>query len=716
MKAHHPFGLLCFLFVFAMLGASADAQPCVPASTAAGALDTCFGTDGKVMTDITPDRDFSRALAIQPDGKIIVAGIAGYSATANNADCLVVRYNTDGSLDTSFDGDGIVTTDIGPGTVDDDYCRGLALQPDGKIVIAGRSFVSPTTYGLVVIRYNPDGSLDTTFDGDGKAQFEMPTIIEMYGFALQPDGRILVAGRSFLNPGFAGIIVRFRSNGLIDESFGTNGSTTAGLAGIFSLALYPNGAIVAAGSQNPDPASPAFAISRLNSNGTPDMFFGNNGIVTFHPTFNDQLWFVKIRFDNQIFVGGHSSVNQGDARGAFLRYNPNGTLGQSVIDNDMRAIWNMTFQTDGKALAVGQSINPANGFTIRRYLDVNVPDTSFGTGGATYLKFLPANVPEASSVNAIAMTPDGKIVAAGSVTEENNTTSGYRLAITRLYSGLIPPHPERFDFDGDRKADLSIFRPSSGQWWYAKSSNGGSAAFQFGAETDTLAPGDYTGDGKTDIAVWRSSTGEWFVLRSEDYSYYSLPFGVSGDIPRPSDFDGDGKIDFVLYRPSQKFWYRVNAYGVTSFGQFGETGDKPVIGDFDGDGKSDKAIFRPVTGDWWWQSSLDGATRITHWGTSTDILAPADYDGDGKTDFAVYRPSEGNWYIYSGATNSSSILKFGISEDKPVPADYDGDGKADIAVFRPSTGIWYLQRSTAGFAAQQFGISTDIPVANAFLR
>ena len=163
--------ICCIFIVLFALTASVSGQ-CVPSSTAAGAIDTCFGTNGTVTTDITADRDYSRALALQSDGKIVVAGISGYSATAANADFTVVRYNTDGSLDTTFDGDGIVITDIGPGTNDDDYCRGMAIQPDGKIIIGGRSFLSTTTYGLVAVRYNSDGSLDTTFDSDGKAQFE----------------------------------------------------------------------------------------------------------------------------------------------------------------------------------------------------------------------------------------------------------------------------------------------------------------------------------------------------------------------------------------------------------------------------------------------------------------------------------------------------------------------------------------------------------------
>jgi len=702
--------LLLLLFSAAVI----NRAQCVPASTAAGALDTCFGTGGKVTTDITADRDYSRGLAIQSDGKIVVAGISGYSATAGNADFTVVRYNTDGSLDTSFDTDGIVITDFGPGTNDDDYCRGLAIQPDGKIVVAGRSFVTPATYALAVIRYNADGSLDTTFDGDGKAQFEMPAIIEMYAFALQPDGKIIVGGRafSFSTNSFNGLIARFNSNGSLDTSFGSNGSTTASVSGVFSVALQTDGKIVAAGTQGSDPA---FAVARLNPNGSPDTSFGNGGVTTFHPSVNDQAWFVKIRMDNQIFIGGHSSAIQGDARGTLLRFGSDGTLSQNVIYPEQNAFWNMTFQPDGKALVVGASFNPSSGFTIKRFFDINFPDTTFGSGGAVAVKFLPAAIPEASGVNAIAITRDNRqIVVAGSVTEQDNQTTGWRWAVTRLYSGLQAPHPERFDYDGDGKADLSIFRPSNGEWWINKSSNGGNFAAQFGAGTDTPTPGDYTGDGKTDIAFFRQSTGEWFVLRSEDNSFYSIPFGTTGDIPRPSDFDGDGKTDYIVYRPSQNFWYRINNVGITSFRLFGSAGDKPVTGDFDGDGKTDIAIYRPSTGTWWWQSSADNLQRATQWGISTDVPVPADFDADGKTDFAVYRPSNGTWYIYNSGNNSSTILNFGISEDKPVPADYDGDGRADIAVFRPSTGVWYLQRSTAGFAATQFGLSTDIPTPAAF--
>lgn len=182
-------GKILFLLLLLFIPTDVLLAQCVPTSTAAGSLDNCFGNGGMVVTDITPDRDFARAMAIQSDGKIVVAGVAGYNASSNISDFLVVRYNVDGSLDPTFDGDGIVVTDFGFGAVDDDYCRGVAIQPDGKIILAGRSQVSAETYALAVVRYNPNGSLDSTFDGDGKAQFELGAIVEMYGFACNPTER-----------------------------------------------------------------------------------------------------------------------------------------------------------------------------------------------------------------------------------------------------------------------------------------------------------------------------------------------------------------------------------------------------------------------------------------------------------------------------------------------------------------------------------------------
>lgn len=274
----------------------------------------------------------------------------------------------------------------------------------------------------------------------------------------------------------------------------------------------------------------------------------------------------------------------------------------------------------------------------------------------------------------------------------------------------------RFDFDGDNKTDLSIFRPAVGEWWYLRSLDGANRAFQFGNSNDTIAPADYTGDGKTDVAIYRPSTGEWFILRSEDNSYYSYPFGTNGDKPAPGDFDGDGKADSAVFRQSDTTWYiRRSSDGGTTIQQFGVNGDVPTVADYDADGKADIAIFRPANGQWWISRSTAGVIAYT-FGDRSDKPVPADYTGDGKADVAIFRPSSGEWFILRSENGSYYSFPFGTNGDVPAPGDYDGDAKADPTVFRPLTTTWYVQRTTAaGTLIQNFGLIGDKPVPSAFV-
>jgi hypothetical protein len=273
-----------------------------------------------------------------------------------------------------------------------------------------------------------------------------------------------------------------------------------------------------------------------------------------------------------------------------------------------------------------------------------------------------------------------------------------------------------FDFDGDDKTDISIFRPSAGEWWYSRSSDGGNYAAQFGNSADKLVPGDYTGDGRADIAVFRPSNGEWFILRSEDGSYYSYPFGTNGDIPTVGDFDGDGKADSAVFRPSDTTWYiRRSSDGGFTIQQFGAAGDAPAVADYDGDGKSDIAIWRASVGEWWIQRSSNSSVEAFQFGNSSDKPVQGDYTGDGKADVAIYRPTSGEWFILRSEDFSYYSFPFGTNGDVPAAGDYDGDGRFDATVFRPSQSTWYVQRSTAGTLIQSFGQSGDRPVPNAFV-
>ena len=271
-----------------------------------------------------------------------------------------------------------------------------------------------------------------------------------------------------------------------------------------------------------------------------------------------------------------------------------------------------------------------------------------------------------------------------------------------------------FDFDGDSKTDIGIFRPSVAEWWINKSADGQTFAAQFGASTDKLAPGDYTGDGKADIAIWRPSSGEWFILRSEDSSFFSFPFGTAGDTPTPADYDADGKIDAAVFRTSSATWFIRRSTGGTTIETFGAKSDVPVTADYDGDAKSDIAIYRPSLGQWWINRSTAGVVAFT-FGTPTDKPVQGDYTGDGKADVAFWRPSTGEWYILRSEDFSYYSQPFGMDGDIPSPGDYDGDGKFDPTVFRPSSATWFSARSTAGTLIQQFGATGDAPIPSAFL-
>ena len=276
-----------------------------------------------------------------------------------------------------------------------------------------------------------------------------------------------------------------------------------------------------------------------------------------------------------------------------------------------------------------------------------------------------------------------------------------------------------FDFDGDGKTDISVFRPSLGEWWIARSGNAGVFAAQFGASADKVAAADYTGDGKADIAVWRPSNGFWLVLRSEDLTYYAFPFGTSGDVPVPADYDADGKADAAVFRPTGSIWYvRRSSDSQTSITQFGSAGDRPVAADYDGDGKADIAIFRPVgaIGAEWWIARSTGGTYAATFGSSADLTAAGDWTGDGKADIAFWRPSTGMWYVLRSEDMSFYAFPFGTNGDVPSPGDYDGDGKFDAAVFRQPGSQWFVARSGGGTLITQFGASGDTPVPSAYVR
>lgn len=316
-----------------------------------------------------------------------------------------------------------------------------------------------------------------------------------------------------------------------------------------------------------------------------------------------------------------------------------------------------------------------------------------------------------------------KVIAGGTLSVMGAVPgTGLRLGIDRDFDGIFDgdesSNRERpADFDGDGRSDLSVFRPTNGNWYITNSSTGVFRAEHFGTNGDVLAPGDFDGDDKTDISVWRPSSGYWYILNSSDSSVRSQLFGQTGDVPATGDYDGDGKSDVAVFRPSVGTFYVINSSdGSFNFQQWGTSEDLPAIGDYDGDAKSDFAVFRPSIGTFYILSSLNGTVRGQQFGQNGDRPIAGYFDGDSKTDIAVFRPLTGNWYFLYSSDNSFGGVTWGTGGDIAAPGDYDGDGRWDITVFRPSTGTYYiLQSTTNGLRAEQFGANGDVPASSAYV-
>jgi uncharacterized delta-60 repeat protein len=283
-----------------------------------GSLDATFDLDGRVISYYGEENDSIYALLVQPDGKLVVAGEVG---TANGQDFALARYNADGSLDSSFGTGGWVVTNF---FGDDDHARALVRQADGKLLVAGYVYTG-TEYDIALARYTANGILDTTFDGDGRVVTDVSGDDVGHALALQGDGQILVAGWSFTGTNDDFVLLRYNANGSLDTGFDGDGRVITDISGgddhLIAVALQPNGKLVVAGSAyNNDTTHIDFALGRYLSNGSLDITFSDNGWLAFDFYGGDDIGQALVmQPGGQLVLAGYAD-NGTDYDFALVRY------------------------------------------------------------------------------------------------------------------------------------------------------------------------------------------------------------------------------------------------------------------------------------------------------------------------------------------------------------------------------------------------------------
>ena len=359
-----------------------------------GSLDTSFSGGGMVTTFFSAGNDVGSGIAVQSDGKIVVVGTSDDGS--GTSELAVARFNVDGSLDNSFSGDGMVTAKFTAGA-GDDVGSGIAVQSDGKIVVVGTSDNGSGSSELAVARFNDDGSLDTSFNVDGMVttSFSAGAGDDVgSGIAVQSDGKIVVVGTSDNGSGTSEFaMARFNDDGSLDTSFNVDGMVTASfLAGNdvgSDIAVQSDGKIVVVGTSD-NLSSTALTVAGFNDDGSPDNSFGTDGSVITKTslTGRDLGSGIALQSDDKIVVVGSSDDLNGALEFVVARFNADGsfTITANSIGKETTSFSagddvgsGIAVQSDDKIVVVGtrDSGSGTSEFAVARYL----PDLSFSFPG-----------------------------------------------------------------------------------------------------------------------------------------------------------------------------------------------------------------------------------------------------------------------------------------------------------------------------------------------
>lgn len=418
-----------------------------PALAAPGDLDASFNGTGIVTTSIAGQTDEVFAVALQSDGKILVAGS---SLGPSSEDLAVVRYTAEGALDTTFNTTGYAVTPINDGN---SYAKSLAIQSDGKIVAAGYALpgTGSSSFCFALVRFDADGSLDATFDSDGIVTTPF-SLDDAYidslanGVAIQPDGKIVAAGtaRRLSDHHQVFAVIRYNADGSLDTGFGGGTGMAAMAIGPdnangYALALQPDGKIVLAGVTSVS-GTVQLTLARFNADGTPDTGFQSAGSLVTTIGTGSSAYAVAIRPDGRIVAGGGAWID-GNQDLLVARYMADGSLDTTFgsgagyvtrsIGTGSDVVRSLAVQPDGRIAAGGNVHNGTDfDFAMAWFTDTGAPDTTFlGTGFTTT-----AIGSGQDNAFGLAIQSDGAYVLAG-----RTYIGAQRLIALTRYQGLETP-------------------------------------------------------------------------------------------------------------------------------------------------------------------------------------------------------------------------------------------------------------------------------------
>lgn len=405
------------------------------ARAADSSLDTSFNSTGMLSMPIGMGASAARAAAIQADGRIVAVG---YSNNGTLDQFTVARFESDGTPDTTFSGDGLQTTTVELWG----QAFGVAIQTDQKIVVVGYGDNGPTD-DLAAVRYNTDGTLDTTFSGDGIALAPFPSSTHASDVAIQTDGKIVVSGTMSTGPNDLFAVARFNDDGSLDTTFSTDGMATTALAeydSAYGVDIQSDGRIIVSGTAySPANGIYGIAVVRYTTNGALDTDFSSDGIQMTNVGATTYGTDAVIDHDGKIVAVGRSNAG-GHFSFAFVRYLNDGSLdttfGESgtmrvAVSAESNYASSVRLQDDGKIVAVGNLwMGSSNDIAVVRLMPDGTPDYSFGTGGHT-TAYLNGGDDQGFGV---AIQPDGHIVIAGLTNDGTNDA----FALVRLVGRTAP--------------------------------------------------------------------------------------------------------------------------------------------------------------------------------------------------------------------------------------------------------------------------------------